>query len=66
MSEEYKDKLRSLSFSKGNRGGTKSTVIRREDNGKPAGRTVEHWDDHVDATAFAPSVKLKAKVTEEG
>lgn len=63
---EFQEKLKSLSFSKGNRGGTKKTIIRRDDNGKTAGMTVEHWDDHVDATAVAPSVKVKAKTIEEG
>jgi hypothetical protein len=63
--KEFKEKLRSLSFSKGNRGGTKTTIIQRDDNGKIAGKQTEHWDDHVDAVAHAPALRVKAKMVGE-
>lgn len=45
-------------------GTEKTTVVPREDNGKPAGKQVEHWSGRVDATAFAPSppvIKIDGK-----
>lgn len=56
---EFQEKLRSLSFSKGNRGTSVKKPVQNEETGKVAGFHTVHWDDRQDATVFAPEVKLK-------
>jgi hypothetical protein len=62
--ESYRDKLRSVSF--GRRHGTTETrVVTRDDNGKPAGYQVQHWDGRVDAVVTPSRLALKSKQVEE-
>jgi len=52
--EAYKEKLRSLAFGMKNQGTRRTTVVLRDDNGKPAGTQTEHWDGRIDATVTPP------------
>lgn len=58
---EFKDKLKSISFSKGNRGRSIKKPVQNEETGRTAGYHTEHWDDRQDATVLAPHVELKGK-----
>ena len=58
---EYRDRI--LGFGALTRKGTsEKRVISRDDDGTPAGMQTEHWDDHVDAVAFHPTIRAKAKL----
>lgn len=48
--ERFIEKVRTIGVMS-RRGSTRTTVVRREDDGSPAGKQIEHWDDHVDAVA---------------
>jgi len=64
MSEEYKDKLRSLGFVKaGSKQSTRLTRVDRED-GSIAGTEREHWDGRVDGTAMVRTIHMKTKMEE--
>lgn len=43
-------------------GPTRTSVVPREDNGRPAGTQTEHKSGRVDATVYVPPVHRKATV----
>lgn len=61
---EYKDKLRSLGFSR-HKGTTRRREVIRETDGQHSGYHVDHWDGRVDAVVQAPCVTISTKTTEE-
>jgi len=65
MSEDYKQKLKSLSFGT-KRGQPERRVITDERDGTVAGVETEHWDGSKDAAARPKNIRVKAQlVTEE-
>jgi hypothetical protein len=64
LSEEYKEKLRSLGFVKaGSKSSTRLTRVDRED-GTIAGTEREHWDGRVDGTAMPRTIHMRTKMEE--
>lgn len=62
---EYGDKLKSLSFGT-KRGQSETKKITDERDGSVAGVVTEHWDGSSDAAARPKSIRVKAKVIQEG
>jgi hypothetical protein len=60
MSEEYREKLRTLGFST-RRGTSERHVIRDERDGTVAGIQTDHWDDRVDAKVRLKPIRVKAR-----
>jgi hypothetical protein len=56
---DYQEKLRSLSFSKGKRGTSIKKPVIHDGDGTIGGFHTEHWDDSQDATVRAKTVKFK-------
>ena len=58
--EEWKERMRSIgSVSEFKPGATKKKVVMNEDDGKPGGYHVEHYDGSQDAVAQPRTVELK-------
>jgi hypothetical protein len=65
MSEDYRDKLKTLGFGT-KRGQDERRVITDERDGTVAGVETEHWDGSQDAAARPKNIRVKATlVTEE-
>lgn len=67
MSEEFKEKLKSLSF--GTKVGEKPSETRRvtdERDGSVAGVVTEHWDGSQDAAARPKPIRVKNVIQVEG
>jgi hypothetical protein len=65
MSDEYKDKLKSLGFIAKDHP-TKTTKVRRDDDGTTAGFQTEHKDGRVDATITPMPVVTKSRPQSPG
>jgi hypothetical protein len=66
VSDEYKEKLKSLSF--GTKVGAKPSETRRivsEVDGSTAGVLTEHWDGRQDAGARPKTIRVKAQLLQE-
>jgi len=64
MSQEYKDKLRSIGFVNAeSKKATRLSRVDRED-GTIAGTEREHWDGRVDGTAMVRTIHMRTKVEE--
>lgn len=64
MTDEYRDKLRSIGFPR--RGGeTKTTTVLRED-GTVAGQTIEHGDGRQDAVVTPPPIVARSAAPTPG
>ena len=58
----FVEKARSIGFVKGFKpGATRKKIVMREDDGKPAGYHVEHYDGSQDAVAQPRTVKLRGE-----
>jgi len=68
VSESYKEKLRSLGFSR-LKGTTRRREVVDENTGGHAGFHTDHWDGRVDATVVPPrgvaNPRLRARQVEE-
>ena len=61
MSDDYRDKLRSLGFSR-HKGTSKTTVVPHERDGKTAGYQIEQWDDSVSAVVTPRPLNITTQV----
>ena len=52
--EEFKARIRTIGVMGKHQGTTRERVVVNEDNGKVAGKQIDHWDGRVDAVATAP------------
>lgn len=59
----YRDKLQSIGFSR-HKGTSRTTNVQHDRTGEVVGSQTEHWNDRVDATAFAPTVNIKTRAEE--
>lgn len=59
--EEYREKLRSLSFSR-LKGSTRKRVVVDDSTGQPVGYHTDHWSGRVDATVTRPQVTPMVEV----
>lgn len=61
---EFGDKVRSIGFAR-HKGRTRTRIIRREDNGRIAGKEIDHWNDRTDAVALPGTARLHIRNEEE-
>ena len=61
---EYAEKVRSIAAPRRWGQAVRKPVI-NEDNGRVAGFHREHWDDHQDAVAAPPTVKVRISQNQE-
>jgi hypothetical protein len=57
----FKEKLRSLNFSKGKRGTSKKVPVLDDRDGSVGGYQTEHWDDRQDAEVILKPVTVEVK-----
>jgi hypothetical protein len=64
LSDEFKEKLRSLNFGT-KTGQSERKVVTDERDGSVAGVVTEHWDGRTDAAARPKPIRVKAQLVQE-